>query len=514
MRKNPYKFTGPLYPEKDKLICIRRMRELENIIAGIMQGDYWTILGPRQIGKTTFLNQLIYELSGLICIYFDMEICPNTEETFYNWLIDNLSDQTSLTSDIPDQKDRKDFGPELNFYNFLRSIDVTGNHKIVLFFDEIEKTPFVKSFLHLWRKIFNERNYRTELNKYAVIIAGSIDLISLTIGPTSPFNISKKLYLEELTKAESEKLINDPLKEMGVKLDTDAKEELISQTSCHPQLLQHLCYILVELTFKKEKCITKSDVIDAIEKIFVESDNLSALKREVQSNKKLHQLIERIFTGERIQYFSYQDFSISETGPIIQKGEFCAIRNKIYEDFLKKAIQSPPQPPPVNDDKESEYMTTLYLNEFPQQSLSTEANKDFIKYLLMPENVEIELVKNSIKLPQLELELKEKLIFCYMAYLNYKALQIRSISHWKKIPTTYEFRLSSNIENNEKNQIPEWKIFVQALGKEPFGDDIRSWIFSLRNNLNNIDARDIIHSETGRGKGYLFKGIVNIQPKE
>ncbi len=509
MQENPYKFTGPLHPERDKLVCVKREKELENVLSGILRGDYWTILGPRQIGKTTFLNQLIDELSGLSCIYFDMEVCPNYEETFYEWLITNISDRVPVEADL---KKKPDFGPELNFYNFLRSIHTEGNQKLILFFDEIEKTPIVKSFLHLWRKIFNERIFNRELNKYAIIIAGSVDLVSLTIGPTSPFNISKKLYLEELTKAEAKKLIEEPIKELGFKLDADAKEELISQTSRHPQLMQHLCYLLVESTFKKGLRITRLDVENSIKKLFKENDNLSALRKEVQSNQNLQQLIERIINGEKIRYLPYQEYSISGTGPITQHDDFCAIRNKIYENFLIKAMRQTLKPPESNEDPE--FITTLFLREFPQQSFSIETNENFIKYLFIPENIEIEIEKNNVKLPHIELGLKEKLIFCYMAYLNYKALQIRNISHWKKIPTTYEYRLSSNIENNDKNQIPEWKIFVQALGKEPFGDDIRSWIFSLRNNLNNIDARDIIHSETGRGKGYLFKGIVNIQPKE
>jgi len=507
MPENPYNFTGPLHPDKDRLVCIRREKELESVINGILRGDYWTILGPRQIGKTTLLNQIVVELSGLSCIYFDMEVCPDSEKMFYEWIMADISNRVASQVDL---KPKPDFGPELNFYNFLRSVHTEGNKKLVLFFDEIEKTPNVKSFLHLWRKIFNERNFSPELNKYAVIIAGSVDLISLTIGPTSPFNISKKLYLAELTKTEAEQLIDEPMRELGIELATNVKHVLITQTACHPQLLQQLCYLLVQYFFQTAKPITKNVVEQAIEKLFTESDNLNALNREVQADEKLKKLIMRILQGRKDLYLPNQDYSIAGTGPIIQYDEYCGIRNKIYEDFLAKVIKQHPDKS-NGIDKETEYIIRLYLKEFPQPSFPNEADESLIQYLFLPENQEIEILKDNQLCTYLKLGIREKLLFCYLAYLNYKAIQINGISHWKKIPESYKYRLSSNIDNNKNHQIPEWEIFVQALGKEPFGDDIRSWIFSLRHSLATINAADIIPKDSGRGRGYLLKGKVFIE---
>ena len=71
-------------------------------------------------------------------------------------------------------------------------------------FDEIGRVPYVKSFLGLWRKVFHDRKYHRELEKYAVIISGAEDLIELTYGPTSPFNISKIKILSNLVREETE----------------------------------------------------------------------------------------------------------------------------------------------------------------------------------------------------------------------------------------------------------------------------------------------------------------------
>ena len=341
MQENPYKFTGPLHPQKDKIICIPRKNELDHVISGILRGDYWTILGPRQMGKTTLLNQLIHELTAFNCIYFDMESCPDSEEIFYKYLEDVIKENIIQNGFKIQNEARKDFGNEINFYNFLISIQDLGNKKIILLFDEIERVPLVKSFLKLWRKIFNVRNYNPALNKYAVVIAGSVDLIDLTIGKTSPFNISKKLYLGELSKSDAEILIEHPLKQLGIKIAPNAKDEIIQLTSCHPQLLQHLCYLLVEQAVAAKKQINKSDVEQAVETLYVESDNLSTMANEIKSDKKLFELVEKILNGDQVHYLPFKKYSIAGTGPIISDSQYSRIRNEIYKKFLKSNLIFP-----------------------------------------------------------------------------------------------------------------------------------------------------------------------------
>ncbi|MBN2396433.1 MAG: AAA-like domain-containing protein [Candidatus Atribacteria bacterium] len=338
MQDNPYKYTGPLHPSHDKLICAPRKKELDQVIGGILRGEYWTILGPRQIGKTTLLNQLIQELTSFTCIHFDMESSPDTEELFYK-LIENTISENVLRDGFKIKTDNKgDFGYEINFYNFLLSIDDMRNKKIVLLFDEIERIPVVKSFLKLWRKIFSERNYHPILNKYAVVIAGSVDLIELTIGKTSPFNISKKLYLGELSISEAEALIDHPMKKLGINIETEAKNEITQLTSCHPQLMQHLCYLLVGKTLNSHKKIKKAYVKNAIETLYVESDNLSTLADAIKSDKTLSYLIGKILNGDQVHYLPYKKYSIAGTGPLIREGQYCKIRNEIFKEFLQSII--------------------------------------------------------------------------------------------------------------------------------------------------------------------------------
>ena len=379
MQQNPYKYHGPLDPDKDRSVFIERSSESGEVISGIMRGEYWTILGPRQIGKTTFLNQLINELAAYICLYFDMEVCPDTDQQFYDWLIDRISDQMLEAGAKINLKNGKDFGPEIKFYDFLKSIEIRSSNKIIFFFDEIEKTPSVKSFLHLWRKVFNERSFRAELEKFGVVIAGSVDLIALTVGPTSPFNISKKLYLKELSEHYARRLIIDPMKQLELKLDPEAIDELILRTSGHPQLLQHLCYLLVASAAETDRSITKSQIQGCIDTLFIASDNLSALRQEIQMNGRLAELIKNILSGEKIHFLPHQEFNIAGVGPIVKSGEFCAIRNRIYEEFLRKIINLD-----CSDDHEVAkncYVMYIKSRDFSQINWATESEEFILRHL-------------------------------------------------------------------------------------------------------------------------------------
>jgi hypothetical protein len=507
MYKNPYKFTGPLNPTEDPLVCMPRKSQVEKVISGILQGDYWAILGPRQMGKTTFLRLLREQLAVFHSIYLDLEISPQNDEAFFEYIIEEFLKEIP-GSRVSDDFKRKNFGPEVNFYNFLRVFQPGDNQKIILFLDEIEKAPAASSLLRLWRKVFHERNDQPELRKYSVVIAGAADLIALTLGPTSPFNIAQKLYLNELPAKECSDLIEIPFNALNLQIETSVREKLIEQTAGHPQLLQFICSKLVELGYGTGKAISLDDTQEAFELLFQENDNLRSLDLEFKQNPKLGDLIRRLLNHEELDSIQYREFTISGIGPVTARGKNCVIRNPIYQTLFEKITQSDRARP--ESSKNSEYHTVFYTKEQPWPG-RVGGEKDFLTGFFNFEEIEFTIHKNDVALPPVELELKEKAMLCYLAYKNFKALE-HGFADWRKIPSTYEYRLSSTVAHNQKH-IPEWAVLVSALGREPYGEDIRAWIFSLRRTLEKIDANDLIYSDAGRGRGYLLKGTVSFSSK-
>jgi len=262
----------------------------------------------------------------------------------------------------------------------------------------------------------------------------------------------------------------------------------------------------VEKALSNNKYITTSDVENAIEILFVESDNLSSLANEITSDKILMELIEKILSKEEVPYLPYKKYSIAGTGPIVQQKKICALRNKIYEDFIENIIDHTISYKDAED--EPDYLTKIFLKDISKNTLLNESHEKLLKYLFSSDFIEIEITMNGIKLPCLDLEIKERMIFCYLAYKKYQAIK-KGFLDWKKIPLGCEFRLSSNVENNKGHA--EWEILEDSFSSRRitiYNEIIRTWVLSIRQKLKIIGADDLIPKEIGRGKGYLIKGKV------
>jgi hypothetical protein len=339
--ENPYKYVGPLDPVKNNLVCASRNDELRGVIDDIKKGEYWMILGSRQIGKTTFLHLVKNRFQGPVCVYINFEIAPKREKKFYQWLADQFLEK------IPHKKTkfrtiaRED--PDLSFFDFLSQFRPKAEEKIILMFDEIDKLDFLSGFLHLWRKVYHERMGNKELERYIVITTGSMNLLRVTRGPNSPFNIAKTLQLHDLSKEESEEeIIDRPLTHLKIKIEPGAKQMLWSQISGHPQLLQHTCFIMVDNVKDPKEPITKKDVNKAIKHLFLDNNtSFNTLKEDLQENNKLRDIVADIMKRKKILFHPYKNLALLGAGAFKEDKEtsLCKIRNPVYKKFIKDILK-------------------------------------------------------------------------------------------------------------------------------------------------------------------------------
>lgn len=333
MHKNPYKYIGPLDPVDDRVVCAPREKDIKRLINGINRGDYWAILGPRQMGKTTLLRLLKQQFPNSRYLYFNFEVPPVNEENLYQLMIDRLMEEFPSVAIGNIRTNEK---PDFRFFEFLKKFNTENNtQKIVLLFDKIDQLPSLGYFLHVWRNLYHERYHQKNLNRYAVIITGSVDLIEKTGGPNSPFNIAKIFEMKDLSNEESAVLIEGPMKQLNIIIEIEAKEYLLQQVSGHPQLLQHLCYLLVEMAVKNHNIVKVKEIDKAITGLFKTNSTLDILQRHLKENKKLARLVKKILKGENKVYYPYKEFSFSGVGAIVDNQGFCSIRNNIFARFLK-----------------------------------------------------------------------------------------------------------------------------------------------------------------------------------
>lgn len=166
--------------------------------------------------------------------------------------------------------------------------------------------------------------------------------------------------------------------------------------------------------------------------------------------------------------------------------------------------------------KPIEYKTTINVNSKPPKKFPSIKERKFLADLFTDRDLTIQLERIGKGIIKKEIDLRgtDKLLLCYLAYKNYKALNNKNRYHnWQDIPRDYRYRLSTVTEYNSPQE-PEWEIFVEYTKKNfvhPDSTNIRQWKFQLTKKLRSYGMGDIIDStkvKGGHGKGYLLKGRV------
>jgi GAF domain-containing protein/two-component sensor histidine kinase len=349
-----YKYDEPLHPEADKLILVRRWEQLNEVINDIRKGKFWAIYGPRKIGKTTFLKQIYGELCGaFFCIHIDFTASPKDTTAFYTWLMEQILNSVpakladGFTAKIPSGRN-----PENHFFQFLKCLTLDNNaqiNNIIFLFDEIEKVDSIDSFLKGLRMVHEGRKTDNALKKYqSVVITGSMNLLKLSGGKVSPFNIAKQLYLEDFSREETWQFIDRSFVNLEekiraqtkkgdliIKVEEGAKEKLFHHLSGHPQMLQHALHILAQKAEEERRSINKEDIEFVIDEIYRENSSLKILKRQIRNDEKLQNLIIDILQEKRIPFYSFEEYAIKGAGAIKEdKDRNCVIRNLVFKEYL------------------------------------------------------------------------------------------------------------------------------------------------------------------------------------
>jgi hypothetical protein len=140
-------------------------------------------------------------------------------------------------------KENQEYSPVQRFFGALHAVGLAGiESRLVLFTDEIDSIkslPFsTDEFFSAIRECYNRRVHEPEYGRLAFALVGSAtpsDLIQDT--RTSPFNIGKRIELQDFTAAEA-----SPLAE-GI-AGPNAKalvQRAFHWTNGHPFLMQALC---------------------------------------------------------------------------------------------------------------------------------------------------------------------------------------------------------------------------------------------------------------------------------
>lgn len=240
-------------PVLDAPTTARYHREaVEQITQCVEERVYCALLGPRLCGKTLllrFIEENLARLLGWTCIYIDLhEIRATTQQEFF-------ADLIRITAQKINQQTRKDLilpedqvASSAVFRAFLSDCLEIIEGDLVLLIDPLEALPtdLVQALLTSLRAAYMDQQMLE--TRVTVVVSGALSLATLAVGESSPFRgIARRVFIGDLSEADSEALIQDFLLEDGVTATRQAVRKMLSATSGDLYLIRRISQRCTEL---------------------------------------------------------------------------------------------------------------------------------------------------------------------------------------------------------------------------------------------------------------------------
>ncbi len=339
---------GPIDPAKH--FFVPRTALLDELLAQIAEGHYFTIFAPRQMGKTTLLRQLRDTLAKdetylpVLLDFEGLEELPVSEFLqAFHWdfgqrllrLVEKkIPAQSAVLERLLDDK------PPTSFFTLRRLFEAAHrllpNQQIVLIIDEFDSIPqsAISDLLQTWRAIYLNSDPPRSLHSIALI--GIQNIAALNLGRSSPFNIARQIRLPDFSLDEVRDLLAQYTAETGQNFTTPAVEEIYTQSAGQPFLVNRLAAITTEEVVRvRSESITRPHVQSARDQLVRESNyNFETVQRHAAVYQE--EVLRILFGG--IYPFT-RNSSVVKTlemyGIISETAEGnCQVANPIYERVL------------------------------------------------------------------------------------------------------------------------------------------------------------------------------------
>ena len=361
-------------------LCVRKMhymvdttKQINKIFEELIEyGEYFSILGGRQYGKTTtihLLTQIIEKREDYLLIETSFEGVGDSiyenEKTFSKGFLMNLYYKTKRINKEIAEIFRKASEQMTNFdslSDFISIFNKNQNKKVVLIIDEVDQSTNSQIFLRflgILRDKYLLRNKDKDTSFHSVVLAGVHDIktIKLKLRPNeekklnSPWNIAADLNVDLSFKPNQiETIFDDFLTEhTNVKIPKkEIAEKIYYYTHGYPFLVSKMCKIIDEIIIKKreDKNWYLKDVETAFKKITYGGYTTTLFQsnaKNLQNNDKLFQFIYEILIANESKDYIEDDKQVylAKTYGIIRDDNGkCKIHNRIFSHRFYDLILS------------------------------------------------------------------------------------------------------------------------------------------------------------------------------
>jgi hypothetical protein len=357
--KNPFVYVGPLDPIENKVVCIPRKDEIEEIVRNCSQGRWTAIYSPFQTGKTTLLHLIRKKFDDKSIFYFNFtgKAFDKEEELatlIYTEIENTLGEKCEKL--IPQAEANKNRFSKIDdidkfLWNLAENSKSDSTIPSIILIDEIgsaKPNDTILDFLRLLRRFYHKSVAEFGKQVIKLVFTGSFDIFKFTLErwTDSPFNVATTLFLRDFTESETEELIKNGFKALNIEVSSDVIEFIFGKIQGQPALTQQVCYRIAEVKLQSgSKCVEKKDVKEVLPKLMAEDKfHLSALSQKIETEReKFQEFIKRILEGKKEEYWISKEYIFSAyiAGLIRNENGFCKIRNPIYEDLLRDILKVP-----------------------------------------------------------------------------------------------------------------------------------------------------------------------------
>ena len=315
-------------------VIVERKKILDEVCRGIIQSKYYSILGPKQIGKTTFLKYVKNRIESeegknFKCVHIDLgNLKTANPGIFYSDLVCKISKELNIG--LTEKIDSKE-----SFNDFLITLLKSSKENIILLLDEIEHIPeyITKELLELFRMYHQARERESFYERLSVIISGSTNLLEFTMGEkNSPFNIADPILLSDLDENDGIRLIDKIMFQHRARIEPSAKRKILEETNGYPYLISKLCVSSIEKT--GDKIVKKNIVKESIDRLIVnyrDDEFFSFIIRKVENDldifETLVEILDKGFARQKEPRIKIGKFELS--GAFLKDNNVFKIRNNI-----------------------------------------------------------------------------------------------------------------------------------------------------------------------------------------
>jgi len=339
-----FHFQGPL-PVDSKLFVGRQeeLRRVRELCVGPLR-SYVTLVGARQVGKTSFLYRLQEELTRHCpAVLINLQrVSDATPSTLFAFMAAEIATQLELPA-LANSAASISSGPE--FERWL--CELPGHiRRAAILIDEIGALPDKTAIYmaNVLRAIFSDRLLSgfEALGRFVFLLCGGTDLLNLTMTVVSPFsNIATKVYLPDLTPSQVKQLMANGFAgtAMKVSLIHEVAQGVYEQTHGHPYLTQRMAAHIAEFATQEATVPDPSCATRARDAMIADDENIRHMRNALQDPALLHSAFQILEYRVPFSPLSLRQEKLYLLGVIREQGGIAVPRNALYARLVQELAE-------------------------------------------------------------------------------------------------------------------------------------------------------------------------------